>query len=148
MNTLKKYTLLTLLAMLFSSTIQAQSSVSKGGFELHYNVFPSMFLTAEVAKIYKIKRSKNKGMINLSVTQEGANGPLGVEADIDVKANNLLGQNKIINLKKIAENDGAIYYIAVFNVAHREVVNFNVSAKPKDSKTRLEAKFNKEFYTD
>lgn len=144
------YLLKTVLLSLIMSinVLWAKSSITKGDYELHYNVFPSTFITPEVAKAYKIKRSKSKGMMNLSVVKNLDNKNTGVEAEFEVMVNNLLGQRKKINLKKISENDGAIYYIAVFDVSHREVVNFNILAKPKNAKLRLEVKFNKEFYTD
>ena len=71
-----------------------------------------------------------------------------MEASIKVSAKNLFGQDKNVELRKIAENDGAIYYISTFPVSSRENINFKAQVIPQDSKRSIELKFTQEFFTD
>lgn len=139
---------LTIFALLTSFCVNAKSTKVQGDYELHYNVFPSVFLTPEVAKSYKIKRSKKQAFVNISVLKNQENGKLPVEADVMVEAKNLLGQRQNVELRIIKESDEAIYYIGQISVNHREVMNIQISALPEGSSTLIKAKLSKEFYTD
>ncbi len=57
-------------------------------------------------------------------------------------------QNKEVTLRKISENDGAIYYIGVFSVSSREIVKFKAQVKPQNSDAVINIKFDQEFFTD
>ena len=65
-----------------------------------------------------------------------------------MKAKNLFGQSKEIELRKIAENDGAIYYVSTFPISSRETINFKATVIPSGSKKFIEIKFSQEFFTD
>lgn len=140
------YLLFFLFLSFFSS---AENSKTQAGFEVHYNVFNSLSLSREVANSYQITRSANRGFLNISILKQQKDSvALPVEARILLKAKNLFGQSKNVELKKIAENDGAIYYVSTFSVSHREVINFNAKVTPKDSNQVIEIKFSQEFFTD
>ena len=52
--------------VLLSQQAGAQT-LSVPGYEIHYSVFPSAFLTAEVASHYGIVRSSARSLLNVSV---------------------------------------------------------------------------------
>jgi hypothetical protein len=127
----------------------SEHSKQENGFEVNYIALSTMVLSPEVAKSYQIGRSKNKGFVNIAVlklNEETVSTP--VEATIHLSAKNLYGQNKSVTLKKISENDGAIYYIGIFSVSSKETINFKAQIQPQNSKNVINIKFNQEFYTD
>ena len=119
--------------MTFQSISLAESSKAVGDFIVHYNAISTESLPPAVARAYGITRSKNKGLLNISVLKKGA-GFQGVEADIKVSATNLTGQLRDIELRKIVEQK-AIYYISVFSVANRETLDFSIQVKTADNQT-------------
>lgn len=125
------------------------NSKTEQGFEVHYNAISTSFLTPEVSKHYQIGRSKNKGFVNIAVLKQ-VEGKLSqpVEAEIIIKAQNFYGQNKEVVLRKISENDGAIYYIGVFSVSSKEIIKFKAQVKPHNSEAAINIDFDHEFYTD
>ncbi len=139
---------LTLFLLLLALTTTAEQKVTLGNFELHYNTFPSTFLSKEIANTYQITRSKNRGIISLSVLNKNQRPPKAIEANINIMAKNLLNQNKDVKLIKIIEENQAIYYLGTFALNNQEDVNFNINATPKGSDEIINVKFSREFYTD
>jgi hypothetical protein len=147
---LLRYKLLLILSVSFvvHSSDSDQSKIEQG-FEVHYNALSTSFLTPEVSKNYQIGRSNTKGMINIAVLKQ-IEGSVSepVEADIIIDVQNVYGQNKDVELRKIKENDGAIYYIGTFSVSSREIVKFKAQVKPSNSEAVINIDFDQEFYTD
>ena len=140
--------LLTTISFAVQSAGTDQSKTEQG-YEVHYNALSTNFLTPEVSKHYQIGRSKTKGFVNIAVLKQ-VEGKVSepVEADIIINVQNFYGQNKDVKLRKVSENDGAIYYIGVFPVSSREVVKFKAQVKPQNSNAVINIKFDQEFYTD
>lgn len=135
--------------LLYTQTGLAEQKVKAGHYELHYNTFPSTFLAKEIANTYQIVRSKNRGIVSISVLNTKTNPPAAVEAKVEIQANNLLNQNKDIKLFKIVEENEAVYYLGTFALNDQEDVNFNISAKPAgDPDVELVVSFSREFFTD
>ncbi len=134
--------------MACSSMLHAEQVVIQGDHELHYNTFPSTFLSKEIANTYQITRSKNRGILSISVLDKSGEEPKAVEADITIEAKNLVHQSKNIKLIKIKEQDEAIYYLGTFALNNEENVNFSIEAKPTGSDTVFQVKFTREFFTD
>ncbi len=132
---MKKIIQLTIISLFlsFQSIAFAESSQSVGNYIVHYNAISTESLPPAVARAYGITRSKNKGLLNISVLKKGA-GFQGVEAIIDVSATNLTGQLRDIELRKIVEQN-AIYYISVFSVANRETLDFSIKVTTADKQT-------------
>ena len=146
---MKKYIFSVVLFILVSFSLSAENTKSERGYEIHYNAFSTDFLTKDVAKNYQIGRSKTKGMVNIAVLKQHEDGvSTAVEANIILKAQNLYGQNKAITLRKINENDGAIYYIGTFPVSSRETINFKASVLASGTRSPIEIKFSQEFFTN
>lgn len=129
----------------FQSISFAESSQAVGNFIVHYNAIPTESLPQTVARAYGITRSKNKGLLNISVLKKGA-GFQGVEANIKVSATNLTGQLRDIELRKIVEQN-AIYYISVFSVANRETLDFSIKVTTADNQT-ANIKLRQQFFAN
>lgn len=121
------------LLVLTPPTTFAESSQAVGEYIVHFNAISTESLPPTVAKAYGITRSKNKGLLNISVLKKGG-GFQGVEADIKVSATNLTGQLRDIELRKVQEQQ-AIYYISEFSVANRETLDFSIRVTTADNQT-------------
>ena len=142
----------TALIFLLSSPLYAASTESKttkfGDYTVHYNAFSSDMLQPKMAKAYGITRSKNRGILSISILKK-SDELIGtsVKAQITATANNLTGQMKEISLREI-DDSGSIYYVSEFRVAHKEMLNFTVEAKPTGTTKPLVVKFRQQFYTN
>lgn len=120
----------------------AENIAKFGDYVIHHNVLPTDILLPEVARAYKIKRSKNLGMINIVVQYKGK----GISANVDGTGTNLNAQLKHLEFREIKDGD-VIYYISTFRVTNKELINFKVNVQPEGSKKSHTVKFKKEFYT-
>lgn len=136
------------LALLFSVSVLSEQKVSQGDYELHYNTFPSTFLSKEIANAYQITRSKNRGVISISLLDMSKMPAMAIEGEIEISAKNLLNQTKPVKLIKISEQNQAVYYLGTFALNNQEDVNFSLTAVPAGSEERISVKFSREFYTD
>lgn len=116
---------LLLFSFFIISSVHAESSKEVGSYVVHYNAISTESLPARVAQAYGITRSKNRGLLNISVVKKGGNYQ-GVEAKIKVIATNLTGQLRDMELRKIQEQS-AVYYISEFSVADRETLDFIIN---------------------
>lgn len=136
------------LLLISTTAVVAEQKVTQGDYELHYNTFPSTFLAKEIANTYQITRSKNRGIVSISVLNKSTTPPMAMEAKISISAKNLLNQTKEIKLHKITEENQAVYYLGSFALNNQEDVNFAISAQPNGSDETLSVQFSREFYTD
>ena len=136
-----------LLSFLLSIHSQAfaESSQTVGDYIVHYNALSTESLPPAVARAYGITRSKNQGLLNISVLKKGGNFE-GAEANITVSATNLTGQLRNLELRKIEEQN-AIYYISVFSVADQETLDFSIKVTTTDNKTG-NIKLRQQFYVN
>lgn len=132
---------------IFSLQAKAENSQTLGDYVVHHNAFTTDVLEPEVAKEYNIRRSKNRGMINIVVLKKvmGTTGE-PVTASINGTATNLNGQLKTLDVREVHKGK-AIYYIAEFSVSHKETLDFNLQVKPAGMKATHSVKFRQQFYT-
>ena len=133
------------LALLLASTPAAHAEQKEviGDFEAHYVVFPSTFLSAEVADAYGITRARNLSIVNLSVLDSAGDGtPAGLAGQVK----NLLGQQSPLKFREIRE-DKALYYIAEVRHADREVLRFTIAVTPPGERT-FDLSFQQELFWD
>lgn len=123
-------------------TSNAENMTKFGDYVIHHTVLPTEILLPEVARAYKIKRSKNRGMINVVVQYKGK----GVRAKVTGTGSNLNGQLKHLQFNEIKEGD-VTYYISNFRVTHNEVIDFKVNVQPEGSSSTRTVKLRKQFYT-
>lgn len=131
-----------LIALSFGSL--AEQKIVKGNWDIHYIAFPATFIEPEVAKTYKLQRSKYKGIVNISVL-DNTEKMKAQNAYVSGKAKNLLGQTQTLTFKKVEEGD-AIYYLTQLDYNNEEIFNFVIDVQLGD---RVETiKFSQKFYVD
>lgn len=125
----------------------AENSQDFGKYIVYYNAFTTDFLQPATARAYGITRSKNRGMINISV-QKKRMKTVGqpVEATITGYARNLNTQVKSLNMREIKDGN-AVYYIAEFPVSNMETLDFSLKITPKGKSAPLDVRFSHQFYT-
>lgn len=136
-----------LLGILASTPVLAENSQEFGDYVVHYNALGTDFLAPDVAKHYGITRSKNRGMINISVLKKSL-GVAGqpVHAQVSARAVNLNNQTRTLDVREV-DDKGAIYYVAEFPVTNRETLEFTVEVIPKGD-TPKTVKFRQQFFVE
>ena len=135
------------LMLLLPLSVLAENSTRTGGYTIHHNAITTESLPVQVATAYGIQRSKSRALLNVSVVRDEP-GSMGtpVHAQIRAVARTLYGQIRPIELREIVE-DQAIYYLADFPVAHREILLFEFEALPAGGRYPLRANMRQEFFT-
>lgn len=139
---------LALIVLLASPMLFAENATRTGGYVIHHNALTTDNLSPQIASAYKIKRSKNRGLINISVQRREHRAPdVPVRAEVRVVSRSLFGQVTPIEVREIQEGQ-AIYYIGDFAVSNRQVMHFEIEAVPEGSLYPLRAHLRQEFFTD
>jgi hypothetical protein len=125
----------------------APAAESFGDYTIHINAFSSDTLQPNMAKVYNIIRSKNRGLLTISVVKKSnsSNG-MPIKANVKAKATNLTGQLKNIEIREIIDG-GAVYYISEFNVADKEILDFTINVKPVDNNGPYTVTLRQQFFT-
>jgi hypothetical protein len=139
------------MALLFAGVLawlpaSAGSALDTGNHVIHYNVLSTDLLDPQVAKEYGIKRSKNRGMLNVTVVRKDSTTGTAVPATVSASATNLNGQLRNINVRKVEEQQ-AIYYIGEFAISDGETLDFTITVKPEGGDERV-IEFRQAFFTD
>ena len=143
--------MLTVLVCLFTfmhtENVNAETSQSFGNYTIHYNAFNSDVLQPSMAEAYGIVRSKNRGMLTITIIKKDS-GPAGkpVRAKVTASASNLTGQFRKFKIREIDEK-ASIYYLSAFHVAHEEMLNFVLNVLPEGETQAHTVKFRQQFYT-
>lgn len=125
----------------------APTSKDFGDYVVHFNAVTSDQVSPQDAAKYGISRSRSKALLNVVILKKtGQPGHQPVSGNVSAKVSNLTGQLKKITLRKITEGE-AIYYIGVVSVANKETLNVNIVAIPEGSDRTLEAKYQRQFFT-
>lgn len=123
-------------------------SKTVGDYTVHYSAFTTDTLSPEVAKTYKIQRSKTRALVNVSVLKKVmGTAAQPVKAAITGTATNLNAQLRQLELREINEH-GAIYYIAELPVKSDEVLNFALHIKPEGLEQPFTVNFQQHFFTE
>lgn len=131
-----------------NQTKEIQTSQKFGDYTVHYNVFNSKNIPAEVASLYKLTRSKDIALVNISLTKtENGATSLGLPAKVSVKAVNLMQQVKALEFMEIKEPE-ATYYIAKFRHTNEEDIRFEVSVTPEGESKPLNVSFTRKLFTE
>lgn len=136
-------------AVFLSTPAQAERSETFGKYIVHYNALTTDFLKPNTAKQYNIKRSKNRGMVTISIQEKAENGKTmgkAVTAKVSGFAKNLNGQTRNLDFKLIKEGI-AIYYLDDFSVHNQEVVDFVLAIQPDGQSNSYSLKFRQQFFT-
>ena len=112
--------------------------------KIFYTLFSSTFIPSDIAKSYKLKRSKYQSYLNVMVNPKGQHG--GISAEINGTIKNLIQQQKELKFIKIQEKN-TVYYLAPIRVNGEETLHFEINAKLTTGKN-LNFKFSKKLYSD
>ncbi len=136
------------LMLILSGAASAENSQDFGDYVVHFNALNTNHLPPGATREYGIKRSKNRGMMNIAVLNK-IMGTAGkpVAADVSAEASNLTGQKRDVKLREVREGT-AIYYIGDFPITHEEVLRFTVTLKPEGQADTYEVKFKQQFFTE
>jgi hypothetical protein len=140
-----KRLLATLCLCSVAALAHAEISQKFGTLEIHYNALTTDELQPDVARTYKIERSKTRGLVTLSVLRKNKVGALTpVPAKLSMYVTNLTQQLANIDMREIKEGT-AIYYLGEFRVAPPDTLKFTatveVAGEPKHELT-----FDQKFY--
>lgn len=132
--------------LLLTPPALAEQAKTFGDVAIHYNAMPTDELLPDVAKNYKIERSRNRGMLTISILKRTA---LGVsqasKGEVKVSIPTLTGQSVEVPMREIVEG-AAIYYIGEYRVTAPQTLKFVVSAKPEGGDRALNFDFSRQFY--
>lgn len=135
--------------LLFCDVCLGQQSETFGSFEVHYNVINSNLLPPQVAQGYGITRSASRALLNITVLDTSGGEPgTPVLAEVTTSTLNLTGQRRDVEMRKIQEGDGAIYYIGELPIANMETYAFTVNVQVAGEPKPFELTFRQQFYTE
>lgn len=119
-----------------------------GDYTVHYNLLNSSFIEPKLATQYRLKRSRNIALLNISVIKK-SDTPEGtpVISNIFGHATSLSGQFKELAFKEVKAGD-AIYYLATFPINNGERLNFDLKVQPNKQGKLIPIKFKKQVYID
>ncbi len=135
----------TVLMCAVAGVAHAEKSQKFDNVEIHYNALTTDDLLPEVARAYKIERSKTRGLLTISVLKKNRMGvSVPVSAKISIFATNLTQQLSQLTLREIKEG-AAVYYLAEFRVAPPDTLTFNGVVEVQGDPQR-DIKFSQAFY--
>lgn len=130
-----------------TSPAVAENSSAIPGYTVHHNAFTTDVLTPYIARRFHVQRSKNRGMLNVSVIKnENIGVGKSVEAKVTVTATNLTGQLSNISMREVREGT-SVYYIGDFKVNHQETLKFDIKVQPRGESKTYDTTMTQEFYT-
>ncbi|WP_148861512.1 DUF4426 domain-containing protein [Marinobacter fonticola] len=122
------FVLLAACALLAGAQAHAGQYKKFGDYQVHYSIFPSSFLTPEVAAQYGIVRSKSIGIVNVSILEKTEQGGLQpVSGQVEGQVMNDIRQSRFLGFRRISEGK-ATYYIAEFQFSDGELLTFQLEA--------------------
>lgn len=128
-----------------AAVAHAEISQKFGSLEVHYNALTTDELLPEVARAYKIDRSKTRGLVTMSLLKPNKVGALTpVPARLTVYVTNLSQQLANVEMREIREGT-AIYYLGEFRVTPPDTLKFTATVEVA-GEPRREMVFNQKFY--
>jgi len=132
-----------------AKVVKDNKAYDDGEHIVFFNAIPSSLINANVAKSYNIVRSDSRALTNVSIHTKNSDGSTtAINADINVKVTNLTGQLKPMELKRISEQDSAIYYIGMVNVSNGETLIFDLNIKPEGGNKEIDVKYKQSFFNE
>ncbi|PSF12322.1 DUF4426 domain-containing protein [Marinobacter fuscus] len=139
------------LAALVALALPALASAGEkdfGDYRVHWSVFPSTFLTPEVAKANNLQRSKGIGVVNISIMTDDEHGQIQpVSGQVEGQVANDIQQINFLAFRRIQEGD-AVYFIAQYQYQSGELMTFNIKARPSGHGEDLAVRFAHSLFND
>ncbi len=140
--------LFTSLILTLPLSVKAEQAKDFGDYTIHYSAFTTDILSPEVAKIYGIRRSSNRVLLNISVLKKVmGTSAQPVPARIEATATNLSSQLRELDVRRVNEQ-GAIYYLAELKVDHKETLKFDLSVTPEGAEDTYNFSFTQQFFVN
>lgn len=111
-----------------------------GAYTLRASVVSSMDIAEATAREHGLDRSPVHGVLNVTLLARGGGPAPAVPAGVEASITNLFGAHHSVDLRE-QRVGGWISYGGSFRHAPSEVLDFKVSAQPKDGGPRLELAF-------
>ena len=124
-----------------SSIATAQQAERFDDYEIHYSAIPTGMLNDEIAQSYGIVRSRTRGMIMITVLQDGQ----PVTARVDILARDVDDDITEIGARRV-RNDDWVSYVGTFPVDEGEALTFEVTVKPHAGGGPYQTAFRQTFY--
>lgn len=151
MNATVKIILRSLLAislLLTAELAAAEQFIEDKNYIVHYSAFNSTLVTPEVAKAYDLKRSRQRGLVNISVMRKMPDGShKAVLAQLKGYTGQLGGSEIPLDFQVVEEGE-AIYYLAQFQLRSGNNLNFDIKVKPTPEHPGLKVSFAQRFFED
>lgn len=136
-----------LILLLVAGACQAGSK-DFGEYVVQWSVFPSTFLTPEVAKENGLNRSGGIGVVNIVIMSEADNGGMDtVSGQVEGKVLNDIQQPRFLAFRRIQEGD-SVYFIAEYQYSNAALMTFQITARPTGAKTDLPVRFSHTLFND
>lgn len=144
--------LLSLIALTAQAQIDQPKEIATqqqfGVYTVHYNVFNSTDIPANVAEAYKLVRGKDRALVNISVTKtENGATSLGLPAQVSGVRRNLMQQKQTLKFIEVSEGD-ATYYLAPFVFNNEELLHFDIELNVDGAARPFKITFNRTLYAD
>lgn len=119
-----------------------------GDQQVLYSVFPSTFLSPEVAQANNLQRSGGIGVVSISIMKEtGENTMQPLSGQVEGQVSNDIQQVRQLGFRRITEGD-AVYFIAQYQYSSGELMTFNITARPTGSEDELSLRFSHTLFND
>ena len=118
-----------------------------GDFIIHVNALTTDQLPADVARTYKITRSKSRAMLNVVITKKTDGEQKPVTGTVKTVTRNLANQIKNMSMRELVEQD-AIYYIGDTPVDNDETLIFDIDVTPIGETGQFALTYRKNFFTE
>lgn len=134
------------LVLFLPFSAQAEQAQKFDDVEIHYNALSTIDLTPEIARNYKLTRSKSRGLLTISVLKKNSMGAsYPVPAEVKVNAITVYNQLVSVDMREIKEGS-AIYYLGEYGIVLPETLKFNISVKPEGSAKPHSFEYQQSFY--
>jgi hypothetical protein len=108
----------------------AEQFATFGDYDVHYNAFRADFLPPEVATQHGLTRSRDRGLLNITVlrhTEAGATAPS--EAALAVTVTSREAGAQVVRMRPVVE-DGTLNYLGEFRLQRTDTYRFEIEVTP------------------
>lgn len=121
---------------------QQQFETRSGDYTVYHSLFPSSFLQPNIASTYNITRSRDRLVLNVSVTRNDADTGVETQSARVTGTRSDLIHTQPIEFREIREKD-AVYYIAEIRATSEAVFYFDLKVQPDPNRPPIAVQFNK-----
>lgn len=130
-----------LLASIGAAAMAQPHQISRDGYTLRSSTVASTAIDRRTAQAHGIEPSASRGVLNVLVQRTGDAPSENVQADVSAVARNLAGMERQIPMRPAIAENGMVSYLGTYEFLPREVLEFTVTARPRDTGIELSLKF-------